>query len=153
LSQPEQVRILVIDDDESIRKTIPMILRHAGYVVDTAENGNQAISKSKENFYNLAIIDVRLPDMEGTDLLTLLHETTRRMVKIILTGYPSVANAAKAVNKRADYYLIKPVASDEMLRVVKECLDNQRREREVDQKKVTQVIMARLEQISKEDLQ
>lgn len=153
MSQPEQVRILVIDDDESIRKTIPMILRHAGYVVDTAENGNQAISKSKENFYNLAIIDVRLPDMEGTDLLTLLHETTRRMVKIILTGYPSVANAAKAVNKRADYYLIKPVASDEMLRVVKECLDNQRREREVDQKKVTQVIMARLEQISKEDLQ
>lgn len=85
-SLSESARILVIDDEESIRRTLSMTLQHAGYFVDTAENGTQAIDKSAENFYNLALIDIRLPDMEGTELLTSLRETTPRMVKIILTG-------------------------------------------------------------------
>jgi len=59
----ESARILVIDDEESIRRTISMTLEHAGYVVDTAENGNQAITRTEANFYNLALIDIRLPDM------------------------------------------------------------------------------------------
>ncbi|MGP8070851.1 MAG: response regulator, partial [Candidatus Bathyarchaeia archaeon] len=64
----ESARILVIDDEESIRRTVSMTLKHAGYVVDTAENGKQAVEKSAANFYNLVLIDIRLPDMEGTEL-------------------------------------------------------------------------------------
>ena len=105
----ESARILVIDDEESIRRTVSMALKHAGYVVDTAENGKEAIEKSESNFYNLALIDIRLPDMEGTELLAALKETTPRMVKIILTGYPALQNAVTAINKGVDAYLIKPV--------------------------------------------
>ena len=76
---PIHGRILIVDDDDGIRKILSMILRQAGHVVDTAANGEEGISKSNVNFYNLAILDVRLPDIEGTKLLTLLKETTPRM--------------------------------------------------------------------------
>ena len=111
----DSARILVIDDEESIRRTVSMTLQRAGYNVDVAENGKQAIEKAAAKFYNLALIDIRLPDMEGTELLTALKETTPKMVKIILTGYPALQNAIAAINKGVDAYLIKPLNTDELL--------------------------------------
>jgi len=147
----ESPRILVVDDEESIRRTISMTLEHAGYMVDTAENGGRAITKTEQNFYNLALIDVRLPDMEGTELLTALKETTPRMVKIILTGYPALQNAVTAINKGVDAYLIKPVNSDELLRVVKEHLDKQKRSKQYGEKEVAQFIETRLREVQTEE--
>jgi DNA-binding NtrC family response regulator len=86
----EHARIIVVDDDEGIRKTLATILEEIGYVVDTVENGKEAIERSNAEFYNLALIDIRLPDMEGTKLLTAMKETTPEMIKIIMTGYPSI---------------------------------------------------------------
>jgi len=147
----QTARILVIDDEETIRKTLSMILRHAGYVVDTAENGKQAIEKTEANFYNLALVDIRLPDMEGTELLTAMRETTPKMVKIILTGYPGLQNAVKAINNGVDYYLIKPVNTDELLRVIKESLDIQSHEAETDEKKIVQFVETRLKKLESEE--
>ena len=144
-------RILVIDDDESIRRAVSQTLELAGYVLDTAENGKQAIEKSKANFYNLAIIDIRLPDMEGTELLAALEETTPKMVKIILTGYPSLENAAKAINTGVDAYLIKPVKTEELLKLVKEHLEKQKQEKEYNQDKAAQFLETRLKQLQTEE--
>jgi DNA-binding NtrC family response regulator len=91
-------RVLIIDDDKVIRETLAFTLEDEGYTVDTAENGKEAIEKTDSNFYNLAIVDWRLPDFEGTKLLRELKETTPRMAKIMLTGYPSMNNAIDAVN-------------------------------------------------------
>jgi len=140
-------RILIIDDDESIRNTLSMILEHEGYKVDTAENGKLAIAKSSENFYNLALIDIRLPDMNGTDLLPSLKETTPKMVKVILTGYPALNNAVAAVNRGADAYLTKPVKTDELLSVIKEHLNRQRKEVECDEEKITQFFERRVKEL------
>ena len=147
----QSARILVIDDEESIRRTVSMTLEHAAYVVDTAENGKQAIEKAEANFYNLALIDIRLPDMEGTQLLTALTETTPKMVKIILTGYPTLENAIKAINKGVDAYLIKPVNSDAMLKLIKEHLDKQKQEREYGQQKVAQFVETRFKELQTEE--
>ena len=149
----DPARILVIDDELAIRKTLSMTLEHAGYVVDTAENGKQAIQKAKANFYNLALIDIRLPDMEGTELLTTLKVTTPKMVKIILTGYPALDNAVKAINEGVDYYLIKPVEPIELLRVIKEQLDKQRREKEYGQQKLAQFVENRLNELQAQELE
>ena len=148
----ESARILVVDDEEDIRRTISMTLEHAGYKVDTAENGKKAVEKTEANFYNLAIIDIRLPDMEGTELLTTLKETTPRMVKIILTGYPALQNAVSAINRGVDYYLIKPVNTDELLRVIKERLDKQSHEREYSQQKISQFVETRFKELQTEEL-
>jgi len=147
----EPARILVIDDEESIRKTISMTLQHAGYVVDTAENGKEAIEKSEVNFYNLALIDIRLPDMEGTELLSALKDTTPRMVKIILTGFPGLQNAVTAINKGVDAYLIKPVNPNELLKVVKENLEKQRQERSYSQDKVAEFVESRFKQLETQE--
>jgi len=148
----ESARILLIDDEESIRRTVSITLEHAGYVVDTAENGKQAIAKAEANFYNLALIDIRLPDMEGTELLTALQETTPKMVKIILTGYPALQNAVKAINKGVDYYLIKPVNTDELLRLIREQLNKQKHETEYSQQRLAQFVETRFKELQTEEL-
>jgi two-component system response regulator AtoC len=147
----ESSRILVIDDEESIRRTVSITLQRAGYVVGTAENGKQAIEKAQANFYNLALIDIRLPDMEGTELLTALKETTPKMVKIMLTGYPTLENAVKAINRGVDAYLIKPVNSDAMLKLIKEHLDKQKHETEYSQQRLAQFLETRFKQLQTEE--
>jgi len=139
----ETARILVIDDDESIRKTLAAILEDKGYVVDTAENGKEAIEKSDANFYNLALIDIRLPDMEGTKLLTAMRETTPKMVKIIVTGYPSIQNAIEAVNKGANGYIVKPFSIDSVLNTIKEHLKKQQEAKVYDEGKFAEFVETR----------
>jgi DNA-binding NtrC family response regulator len=139
----ERARILVVDDDESVRKVLAAILEEKGYVVDTAENGKEAIEKSKTKIYNLALLDIRLPDMEGTELLTAMKETTPKMIKIIMTGYPSLQNAIEAVNKGADAYMLKPLNMDNALRTIKGHLKNQKQAKKYSEQKVTEFIETR----------
>jgi len=143
----EPARILVVDDDESIRKTLATILEDQGYVVDTAENGKEAIEKSNIKFYNLALIDIRLPDMEGTKLLASMKETTPKMVKIIVTGYPALQNAVEAVNKGADGYVLKPMNIDVLLATIEEHLKKQQEAKEYSEEKVTEFIETRAREI------
>ncbi len=136
-------KILVIDDDESVRKSLATVLEEKGYAVDTAENGKEAVEKSRANFYNLALIDIRLPDMEGTKLLTEITETTPKMVKIIITGYPSLENAVEAVNKGADGYVIKPFNIENLLDTIKEHLKKQQEAMRYSEEKVKEFIETR----------
>ena len=81
----EGARILVVDDEEGIRKSLKAVLEEEGCLVDTAETGQEAIARSKTTFYNLALVDIRLPDMDGVELLTSMVQTTPKMVKISQT--------------------------------------------------------------------
>jgi DNA-binding NtrC family response regulator len=121
----KKTKILLIDDDQDIRETLAMALEEEGFCVDKAENGEEAIAKTNQNFYNVAIVDWRLPDIAGTDLLDKLKDTTPRMVKIMLTGYPSMNNAMAAVNKHADAFLLKPVDFDVLFAKINELLKRQ----------------------------
>ena len=143
-------RIIVVDDDESIRKVLATILEEKGYTVDTAENGKQAIEKTEKNFYNLGLFDIRLPDIEGTELLAKVKDTTPRMRKIIVTGYPSLPNAVEALNKGADAYILKPFDMDKILQTIKEQLKNQEEEKKYGQEKVTEFIETRVKELEKE---
>ena len=143
----EHVRILVVDDDESVRKTLEAILRGEGYHVDTAENGKQAIEKTSNDFYNVALIDVRLPDMQGTELLTKMKDTTPRMRKIIITGYPSLQNAVEALNSEANAYVLKPFDVKKTLETIREQLSKQAAERRFSQDKVVEFIETRVKEI------
>jgi len=143
----ERARILVVDDDESIRKTLAAVLEDQGYVVDTAENGRVAIEKSNAKFFNLALVDIRLPDVEGTRLLTAMKETIPPMVKIIITGYPSLQNAMEAVNKGADAYILKPLNIDNVLSTIKEHLKKQQEAKIYSEEKVTEFIETRAKEL------
>jgi DNA-binding NtrC family response regulator len=146
----ERARILVVDDDESIRKVLTTILEEEGYAVDTAKNGREAIKKSKVKFYNLALIDIRLTDMEGTRLLTKVKDTTPKMRKIIITGYPSLQSAIEAVNRGADAYVLKPFDMDKVLETIKDQLKEQQEEKRYSQGKVGEFIETRVKELEKE---
>jgi DNA-binding NtrC family response regulator len=143
----ERARILVVDGDESIRKVLATILEDNGYAVDTVKNGKEAVKKSKVKFYNLALIDVRLPDMEGVELLTKMKDAIPKMRKIIVTGYPSLQNAINALNKGADAYIVKPFDMDKVLQTIKEQLKKQKDEKEYNQEKVTEYIETRVREL------
>ena len=136
-------RILVIDDDASVRKVLAMALEDEGYTVDIAENGGEAIRKSDANFYNLALIDIRLPDMEGTRLLAEMKETVPKLVKIIVTGYPGLQNAVEAVNRGADAYIVKPFKMEGLLKTVREHLKRQEEAKRYGEEKVKEFIERR----------
>ena len=136
-------KILVIDDDETITAVFRAGLKQEGFTVDVASTGKEAIEKSQAQVYNLALIDIRLPDMEGTKLLTEMKETTPKMRKVIVTGYPDLQNAIASVQKGADFYITKPTKIDELVKVVREQLQKQREEKEYGEKKVAEYIETR----------
>jgi two-component system response regulator AtoC len=138
------VRILVVDDDENIRKSILAILRDEGYVVDLATNGREAIRKTETSTYNVALLDIRLPDMDGVELLTKMHETVPRTRKIMVTGFPSQENAIAALNQQADAYLVKPVVIEELLETIISQLSLQRQEMAFSEQKVAEFIETRV---------
>ena len=115
-------RILVIDDDKSILRTFTRILQKNGYDIEVAETGKEAIEKSKKKQYDLALIDIRLPDMDGTDLLVKLQKTMEDAVKIMITGFPSLETGVKALDEGADAYLVKPVKPEELIALIDEKL-------------------------------
>jgi len=140
----ETARILVIDDDESIRKVLATILEEEDYIVETAETAKEGIEKSEKAFYNLALIDIRLPDMEGIELLSKLRNTRPKMRKIIVTGYPTLQNAVAAVNKGADAYVMKPFEVEKILQTIREHLKKQEEEKSYSEEKVVEFIETRI---------
>jgi len=142
--------ILIVEDDTNIRETLNTILQQKGYNTDTARNGQEAIQKSKARFFNLALLDIKLPDMEGTKLLTTMHENLPKMRKIMITGYPSLENAVEALNHGADAYIIKPVPPEKLLALIEEKLEEQSQAEKMTEEKVTEWIKTRARQIENE---
>jgi len=142
--------ILIVEDDANIRETLSTILQQKGYNTNTAKNGQEAIKKSKEKFFNMALLDIKLPDMEGTKLLTTLHETLPKMIKIMITGYPSLENAVEALNLGADSYIIKPVKPEKLLALIEEKLQKQSQAEKMTEEKVTEWIKTRARKIESE---
>lgn len=140
-------RILVVDDDENIRIVFIMNLENMGYEVDSAANGQEALDKVSRRFYNIALIDIKLPDMEGTDLLNAFNEKRPKMKKIIVTGFPTLENAMKAVNEGADGYILKPVKIETLIETIEEHLSKQREEEKFNERKVEEFIEARAREL------
>jgi len=139
-----KARILIIDDDENIRKVLQTILEDEGYIVETVDTAKKGIERSEKAFYNLALIDVRLPDMEGIELLSKLRSTKPKMRKIIVTGYPTLQNAVAAVNKGADAYVMKPFEVEKILQTIREQLKKQEEEQRYSENMVVEFIETRI---------
>jgi DNA-binding NtrC family response regulator len=142
--------ILIIDDDETIQAVLKEILQLEGYVVETAATGKEAIEKSQANFFNLSIIDIKLPDMEGTELISELNKADPQMIKIVITGFPSFDNAVRSLNLGADAYVTKPVNSNELLELVAEKIEKQQTASKVNEAQVADWVNSKIRQITRE---
>jgi DNA-binding NtrC family response regulator len=123
------------------------ILTDEGYDVESVGTGKEALERTKREFFNAALIDVRLPDIEGIELLTKFKPTSPRMRKIIITGYPTLQNAIQAVNGGANAYIMKPFDVEKVLKIIQEQLRKQENEKRFNQDMVADFIETRVREL------
>lgn len=117
--------ILVVDDDLDFLGIIKSILGNKGYKVETCSSASDAISRLEERFYNAAILDISLPDADGTELLPTIIKMHPDIIAVMLTGHSSVQNAVQSLNSGAFAYLEKPVDPENLLTVISRGLEKQ----------------------------
>lgn len=120
--------ILVIDDDEVMTKFLGLLLEGKGYAVTVVKNGKSALRKLKDNFYAVILIDIKLPDIDGIELISKMPKTEPGMRKVILTGNPSFDTVQKALKAGAHDYLVKPAKLDEIIKTIEEQIKVQQSE-------------------------
>ncbi len=108
-------KILVVDDEEIIRDSLSFILTNEGFVVDQAENGKVAYEMTLDNYYDLIITDIEMPQMKGTELLEKVSAMTSNVSFIVITAYGSLDTAIKALRSGAQDYILKPIEFDELI--------------------------------------
>ena len=115
-------RVLIVDDEPIVRESIRDWLKTAGYQVETAENGEDALKILENNDFGVIILDVRLPGKTGIKVLREVKAVKTDIKSIIITAYPSSELADEARELGAIDYLIKPVAPDDLEKLVYEAL-------------------------------
>jgi two-component system response regulator FlrC len=133
----------VVDDDQKMQEMLIEILTDKGYSVTCVGTGKEAVDESFKQLFNLAFIDINLPDMKGTDLLSKLRESEPEMIKIIITGNATLDNSIEATNKGIDGYIVKPFDPRKLISLVESKLKEQRKKIQFDEKKVAEYIELR----------
>jgi DNA-binding response OmpR family regulator len=127
-------KILLIDDEPNLRLTLAAILQKAGYQVVMAENGMIALAAMRANCFDLAFLDLKMPDINGLELLPKLHQIDNGLPVLILTAHASLDSSLEAIKLGARDYLLKPIDPPSLLIRVSEILVEQqqpRRRREI----------------------
>ena len=113
------IKTLVVDDDPSVCDTLQMILEADGYGVQTCLGAPQALEACGRNSFDIALVDVKMPQVSGTELLKRLRKVDPRLGVIIMTAYPDVVSAAEAMRDGGRDYLTKPFTQQQLLAAVR----------------------------------
>jgi DNA-binding NtrC family response regulator len=122
----QDISILVVDDEFSVRDSLFNWFKTEGYRVDTAENGMQALKKLQENPFDIVLVDIKMPGMDGMELQKHIKKIDPTMVVIMITAYATVDTAVEAMKEGAYDYLSKPVDPDKLSILIRNAV-NQRR--------------------------
>jgi len=114
--------ILIVDDEPIVQESIRDWLKDAGYQVATAESGEEALELVEKQDFSVMVVDVRLPGKTGITVLKEVKALKPEIKSIIITAYPSTELAAEAMKLGAIDYLIKPIAPDDLERLIRETL-------------------------------
>jgi len=115
--------ILVIDDEKAIRKTLAEILTFEGFTVDEAADGAEAVKKIRENNYDCILCDVKMPKMDGIEVLELTREEKPDTPFIVISGHGNIETAVDAVKKGAFDYISKPPDLNRLLITIRNAMD------------------------------
>ena len=118
-------RVLVVDDDSALRLTVSSAFAERNYIVDQAENGEEALNRVMAGKYDLVLLDVNMPKMSGMEALKQIKAFDSSIIVLILTAYSNVRDAVEAVRQGAYNYLEKPIKSDDLVALVDRALKAQ----------------------------
>ncbi len=126
-SLTEAATILVVDDEENAREGLSKILSKEGYSVDMAANGKEAIETLRRQSFDLVITDMRMPLMDGFEVLREIKKMNENIGVIMITAYGEVESYLEAINMGAFEYINKPVRVNELKRVITKVLEERRK--------------------------
>jgi CheY-like chemotaxis protein len=116
--------ILIVDDDEFLTETFKVILETVGYHVDIAASGMQAIHKTRDTNYDLIILDIKLPDINGDEVARIMKKQGKKTKIVMITGYEKLAEGLKEEPMDVKEVLMKPVSPNSLLTVTKKVLED-----------------------------
>lgn len=117
-------KILVVDDEEGMREFLTYMLEGESYEVSTASNGLDALEKLRQEEFALVLADIKMPGIDGLEMLRRIKEIDEQAVVIVMTAYASLDSAIKAIKFDAYDYLVKPFAdTDKVLSIINKGLE------------------------------
>ncbi len=141
----QDTKILVIDDEEGIRDWLLFELEGQGYTVSTAQSGKEGIDKVKKDKFDIAIVDIKMPVMDGIAVLEEIKKIDPYIEVIISTGYGTIELAIESINKGACDFITKPNSVEEITIVIEKALEKQRLKETIKLYEMTRVILSTLE--------
>ena len=123
----DRPRVLLMEDETSLAKGLAMVMREEGYHVDLADTGRGALEQFQKSDFDLLVADLRLPDINGMEVVEQVKGQKPKTNVVIITGYPTVASAVQAVKMGVSDYLRKPFTEDEFMTAVKSSLRERKR--------------------------
>ncbi len=120
-------RILVVDDEDIVRTSCDRTLSPEGYEVRLAKNGVEGLKMASEERFDLVLTDLKMPDMDGIEVLRIIKEKWPETAVIIVTGYQTVDTAVKAIKLGAYDYIEKPFTPDALVSAVAEAMANKKK--------------------------
>lgn len=115
----EKSRILLVDDDSTITTSFQMVLQNEGYDVDTASDGRQALERFERENYQLVILDIKLPDINGIEVARRIRKHNDDVRLVIVTGYPELEDSIETIELGIEEILLKPVNVEELIHVIR----------------------------------
>ncbi len=119
-------QILLMEDETNLAKGLQMVLQEEGYAVDVADTGMSALEKLGRHYFDLVVADLRLPDIDGMEVVRQVRQSQPDTEAIIITGYPSVASAVESAKMGVHDYIRKPFTEDEFKEAVDGALKHKR---------------------------
>ena len=118
----EEKKILIVDDDEQILKMLREVLEEEGFIIDLSSGGQDALRKLEDGKYYLVISDVRMPDIDGFEVLQQVKEKYKKTKVILMTGYTEEYDISDALILGADDYITKPLDIDKIVLAINNLL-------------------------------
>jgi len=124
--KPEEIGILIVDDEPSVRDSLYQWFKDDGYRVDTAADAASALKKLQENPWDIILLDIKMPGMDGIELQNRIKQIDKNIVTIIITAYASVDTAIQALKDGAFDYVTKPIDPDDLSKLIRNAIDKRR---------------------------
>lgn len=124
--KPEEIGILIVDDEASVRDSLYQWFKADGYRVDTAEEATSALKKLQENPWDIILLDIKMPGMDGIELQNRIKQIDKNIVTIIITAYAAVDTAIQALKDGAFDYVTKPIDPDDLSRLIRNAIEKRR---------------------------
>jgi DNA-binding NtrC family response regulator len=124
-------KILIVDDETVVRDSLNRLFADEGFETRAAASGREALERLGPGEFDLALIDIRMPGMDGMELQERLRQADPELMVVIMTGYATVETAVQALKKGAWDYIVKPIDPDELVHLVSKALDHRGARREV----------------------